>query len=334
MKKNLTISIAAYNVEQYLDNALNSLIIKHMEKLEVLIVNDGSKDNTKEVAKKYCKKYPDTFKLIDKKNGGYGSTINAGIKAATGKYFKQLDGDDWYDTSNLNRLVEEIESIDSDVIYTPFITYFEADGKEEINNNPITKYANNNTEIEKIINDSSILFMHNLAYKTKLLKDNKITIDEHCFYTDTEYVALPIMCAKTIYVLDYPVYMYRVGREGQSVSVSGRKKHWQEHQKVSYTLMDFYKNQETKMNDNKRNYYENYLSSIFASGIGNYLLTLKASKDNFKLIKKYDNDIKNTSTKIYELMPSHSKAVSTIRKNNYLLYKLLVIYKHIQWRNK
>ena len=108
MKKNLTISIAAYNVENYLEKTLDSLIIDNLDKLEVLIVNDGSKDNTKKIAQKYCKKYPNSIKLIDKENGGYGSTINAGIKEATGKYFKQLDGDDWYNTENLNRLVEDI----------------------------------------------------------------------------------------------------------------------------------------------------------------------------------------------------------------------------------
>lgn len=334
MKKNLTISIASYNVENYLEKTLESLIIDSMDKLEVLIVNDGSKDNTKIIAQKYCKKYPHTFKLIDKKNGGYGSTINSGIKEATGKYFKQLDGDDWYDTNNLEKLVNDIDRIDSDVIYTPFITVYEKDGSEEINNNTIIKYKDKEYEIEKIIKESSILFMHNLAYNTKLLKNNKIKIDEHCFYTDTEYVSLPFMCAKTIYILDYPIYMYRVGREGQSVSTKGRKKHWAEHQRVSYTLMDFYKKKSPEMEQNKKEYYNKYFASIFASGIGNYLLTLEASKENFELIKKYDQDIKKVSEEIYDLMPKYSKAVITIRKNKYLLYKLLVVYKNIMWRIK
>ncbi len=334
MKKNLTISIAAYNVEKYLEKTLDSLIIDNLDKLEVLIVNDGSKDNTKKIAQKYCKKYPKSFKLIDKKNGGYGSTINAGIKEATGKYFKQLDGDDWYNTDNLNKLVEDIEKIDSDVLYTPFITVFEKDGSEKYNDNKIEKYQNKNSEIEKIINDSNVIYMHNLAYKTKLLKENKIEIDEHCFYTDAEYVALPFIFAKTIYVYDKAIYMYRIGREGQSVSVTGRRKHWQDHLKMSHTLMDFYKKQVKKMGKNKKEYYDNYLASIFASGIGNYLLTLDANKENFEIIIKYDKDIKNTSKDVYELMPKYAKAVTTIRKNNYLVYKLLILYKRIIWRIK
>ena len=334
MKKNLTISIAAYNVEQYLDKTLESLIIDNIDKLEVLIVNDGSKDNTKRITKKYCKKYPDTFKLIDKENGGYGSTINAGIEHASGKYFKQLDGDDWYDSDNLNKLVEDIECIDSDVIYTPFVTCFEANGNKEINKNPITKYSNYKYEIEKIIGDSGILYMHNLAFKTKMLKNNGIRIDEQCFYTDTEYVALPFMCANTIHVLDYPVYMYRIGREGQSVSVIGRRKHWKDHQKMSYTLINSYKSQVEKLDTNKKNFYDNYLASIFASGIGNYLMTLEATKENYDLIQKYDEDIKKISMNIYELMPKYSKAVSIIRKKSYLIYTILATYKHLRWRKK
>ena len=104
-EKVLTISIAAYNVEKYLDNTLNSLICNKMDKLEVIIQNDGSKDSTCEVAKKYVEKYPNVFILNDKKNGGYGSTINASLKMAKGKYFKQLDGDDWFDTSNLDSFI-------------------------------------------------------------------------------------------------------------------------------------------------------------------------------------------------------------------------------------
>ena len=334
MKKNLTISIAAYNVENYLDNTLKSLVIEDIDKLEVLIVNDGSSDNTKKIAEKYCSKYPKTFKLIDKENGGYGSTINAGIKHATGKYFKQLDGDDWYNAENLNRLINDIEKIDSDVIYTPFVTYYELTKKEIINKNNITNYCNKLYEIDNIINNIDVLFMHNLAYKTKMLKDNKIKIDEHCFYTDTEYVALPLIHANTIYVLDYPIYMYRVGREGQSISAESRKKHLGDHQRVSYTLMSLLKQNYRKLSNNKKGYFEKYFASIFASGIGNYLLTLKPTKESFNLIKKYNEDIMNTSENVYNLMPTYSKTVELVRKNNFLLYSILATYKRKRWRIK
>lgn len=332
MKKNLTISIAAYNIEKYIERALDSLIIKSIDKLEVLIVNDGSTDNTAKIASKYCEKYPDTFKLINKKNGGYGSTINTGIKHAKGKYFKQLDGDDWYDTDGLEMLVTNIDKIDSDVIYTPFMKVYDNDGSTVADENPILMHKNKNKLIEDVINDSEIIYMYNLAYKTKLLQDNKIKIDENCFYTDTEYVVLPLMCAKTIYILDYYIYMYRLGVEGQSVSVSGRKKHWKDHYRISYTLMNFYDEKQEKLDFGLRGYYEKYLASVFSSGIGNYLFTLEPTRDNFELIKKYDLDIKNISKKIYDIMAKNSRAVVIIRKNNYFLYKMLTKYKHFKWK--
>lgn len=106
INKILTISIAAYNVEKYIGKTLDSLINDDvMDKIEVLIENDGSTDNTAGIANEYVKNYPNTFKLINKQNGGYGSTINRSIKEAQGKYFKQLDGDDFLDTENLRKLV-------------------------------------------------------------------------------------------------------------------------------------------------------------------------------------------------------------------------------------
>ena len=101
-EKLLSISIAAYNVEQYLVKTLQSLILdaEHMKVLEVIIVNDGSKDNTSQIGQEYVLKYPDTFKLINQENGGYGSTINTSLAVARGKYYKLLDGDDWYDSEN------------------------------------------------------------------------------------------------------------------------------------------------------------------------------------------------------------------------------------------
>ena len=96
MEKLLTISVAAYNVDNYLDQLMQSVIEADvMDALEVLIVNDGSKDGTAAKALSYQQQYPASVRLIDKENGGHGSTINCGIREAKGKYFRALDGDDW-----------------------------------------------------------------------------------------------------------------------------------------------------------------------------------------------------------------------------------------------
>ena len=132
MTKMLTISVAAYNIEQYIDDLMRSIIQSGvMQHIEVLIVNDGSRDNTAIVAYEYQKQYPDSVKVIDKPNGGHGSTINMGIMEAKGKYFRALDGDDWVKSENLARLVEKMETLEADLILSDFCKCY-ADGREQI----------------------------------------------------------------------------------------------------------------------------------------------------------------------------------------------------------
>ena len=135
MEKILSVSIASYNVEKFIRKALDSCCVPEiMDRLEVLVVNDGSTDSTLEIAREYEEKYPQTFRVIDKKNGGYGSTVNASIKAATGKYFRLLDGDDWFDRDGLVNFIEELTAAEEDMIVAQFKRVFEEDGHEELRN--------------------------------------------------------------------------------------------------------------------------------------------------------------------------------------------------------
>ena len=102
--KVLSVVIPAYNMEKYIKQTLDSLICdEYMDKLEVLVIDDGSKDDTAAIAKTYEDRYPGTFRVISKENGGHGSALNKGIELATGKYYRPLDADDWVDTSEIGR---------------------------------------------------------------------------------------------------------------------------------------------------------------------------------------------------------------------------------------
>lgn len=326
MEKILTISIAAYNVEKYLEETLKSLLVPNMEKLEVLIVNDGSKDNTEKIALEFEKKYPNTFKLINKQNGGYGSTINAGIKNARGKYFKQLDGDDWYNTNNLSKIIDKLETINTDVVYTPYIVVRENQNTTElVYNTENRKYEN----IDDFLKNAAKISMHNLMYKTELLKSRNILIDENCFYTDTEYVVYPILYSKDITTISEPLYMYRLGIEGQSISYEGRIKHYKDHinvcNKLTNTISDF-----QNISKEKQKYLYEYISEMLATCIGGFLILLLPTKENYNKIIEFDNNIKEKNIDLYNLMHKYSKSVGVIRKNSYLKYKLLYYYKSIR----
>ena len=91
--KTLSITVPCYNSQEYMRNCVDSLL-KGGEDVEILIVDDGSKDDTLKIAKEYEEKYPTIIKAVDKENGGHGDAVNSGLTHATGKYFKVVDSDD------------------------------------------------------------------------------------------------------------------------------------------------------------------------------------------------------------------------------------------------
>lgn len=96
MDKVLTVIVPVYNMEKYIRQCLESLVIgEALDRIEVLVVLDGSKDGSAEIAYEFVEQYPDTFRIIYKANGGHGSAINTGLMMASGEYVKILDSDDW-----------------------------------------------------------------------------------------------------------------------------------------------------------------------------------------------------------------------------------------------
>lgn len=119
--KTLTISVAAYNAEGWLSRCIDSLTNTDVSnELDVVVVNDGSADGTLSIARSYEKRFPDIINVIDKPNGGHGSTINAAIDAARGTYFKVVDSDDWVERDGLESLVAALRNLDADVVVNPF----------------------------------------------------------------------------------------------------------------------------------------------------------------------------------------------------------------------
>ena len=112
MEKNVLISflVPCYNSEAYMHICLDSLLKANHDQIEIIVVDDGSKDKTGEIADKYQAENPDVIRVIHKENGGHGDAINDGIKVATGKYFKIVDSDDWADLDALNKVLEAISN--------------------------------------------------------------------------------------------------------------------------------------------------------------------------------------------------------------------------------
>lgn len=219
MNKTLTLVIPTYNMERYLVRCLNSLIIAPdlMEELEVLVINDGSKDHSSEIANSYEENYPQTFRVIDKENGNYGSCINRGLKEASGKYIKILDADDWFETKNFAEFVALLSTLDVDCVMTDMVQVDEQ-SIERIQWNYSLPH-NKISSIKDIIAlpQEEFLWMHCVTYKLQNLKDINYQQTEGISYTDQEWIYLPMAVCKTIYYAPLVVYKYLVGRNGQTM---------------------------------------------------------------------------------------------------------------------
>ena len=111
--KYISFAIPCYNSEAYMAQAIES-ILPGGEDVEILIVNDGSKDRTAEIGKEYEEKYPGIVKLINKENGGHGDAVNAGLAHASGKYFKVVDSDDWVDRISLMKILNVLKNVEEE----------------------------------------------------------------------------------------------------------------------------------------------------------------------------------------------------------------------------
>ena len=266
----LSISIASYNVSSFIIQILcNLLRSKYANKLEVLVINDGSKDNTVEVVEEFINKYykgknQSIIRMIDKPNGGHGSTINKGIELATGKYFRLLDGDDYYVINQLDKFMEFIENEDSDMIFTEYYEDFAVNGeykKTDLYKKMIPGYQYKFDEIcvpgnEKI--DWGPL-LHTTTYKTNLLQNLKFKIDEHCFYVDNEFNLMGTFVSNTVTFYPLYIYSYYLGRAGQSVSPESYKKNVKQLEKVCMRIIEEYNARKDSLSKEKQNYIEKHM---------------------------------------------------------------------------
>lgn len=248
MSKILTITVPSYNTEKYMDSCLPTLLHDEInEKLEIILVNDGSKDNTLEKARSYEAKYPNTIRVVDKENGGHGSTINKGIELATGKYFKVVDGDDWVNTSELMKLIEKLEKVDVDIVVSPYEDHNMDTGEVKKQAFTVDK-ANLEMSYDELVEQANRLpMMHATTFKTEVLQKNNIVIDENSFYVDMEYIIFPIPYLKTAMYIDTTVYCYRMGTAEQSVNPKNFIKNRHMHRNVTLQLIRTYLELRSKM---------------------------------------------------------------------------------------
>lgn len=220
MEKLLSVAIPTYNMEKYLNRCLDSFVIEDkdlLNKLEVIVVNDGSKDSSSVIAHEYQQKYPDVFCVIDKENGHYGSCINAALKVASGKYFRIVDADDWVDTNSLSYFLKDLANREEDCLFTRF-TVHDENKNEKIEQDISGLVWNKTIGLNTFEMPLNCIAMHNLTYKRSLLSAIDYKQTTGICYTDSEYVYYPFSQADTLYCYEISLYQYYIGRGEQSMN--------------------------------------------------------------------------------------------------------------------
>ncbi len=224
MNKLLTVVVPVYKVEKYICKCLDSLIIpiELMEKLEVIIVNDGTPDNSAFLAKEYEKRFPDIFKVVDKENGGHGSAWNKGLELATGKYVRFLDSDDWL--TNLDSFIRKLSKVDVDLVFTNMVKYYQATNSEKrydiFGMMEDTVYDANKFDwslTNGMLESDALTNFQQCTYRTTILKPYCPVFLEKQYYDDEILYVLPLILSNNFVYFDIVLYNYYIGREGQTV---------------------------------------------------------------------------------------------------------------------
>ncbi len=232
--KLISFAVPCYNSQDYMRHCIDSLLTGG-EDVEIIIVDDGSKDGTAAIADEYAGKYPTIVKAVHKENGGHGTGVNTGVHNATGLYYKVVDSDDWLEEGALKKLLATIRehiAVNNlpDMYVCNYVYFHAADNTTHVSE--YTKKLNEgfiNWKKAKRFHLAHTLMMHALIYNTAKLREHYIELPAHTFYVDNVFAYAPLAYMLNSYYLNVDLYYYYIGREGQSINIQ--------------TAMDRYKQQ-------------------------------------------------------------------------------------------
>lgn len=244
--KLISFVIPCYNSAATINRCVDS-VLPAGEAAEILIIDDGSRDETGAIADQYAGAHPSIVKSLHFENGGHGEAINRGLKASEGRYFKVVDSDDYLDAGSLSALMKQLSEFERaedcpDVVVTDYVRVREGtslsrrmDYWSAFPKNRTITYSD-----IRYLGCYQNLFIHALVYKTELLRESGLVLPKHTFYVDTLYSNVPFYFAKTLYYLREPLYQYVIGRAGQSVNREFMNRNIDQMISVCSMMIDYY----------------------------------------------------------------------------------------------
>ncbi len=300
--KVLTVAVPAYNSESCIQKCLDSLVESEvLPELEVIIINDGSKDGTLDIARNYERRFPESVHVIDKENGGHGSGINTASAAAVGKYFQVVDSDDWVITTNLPRLLAVLRETEADIVLANYHMVNMISGRRQ----PFSTEGielNREYDIEEFLSHppktKSCCYFHGVLYRTEFYRKTGIKLSEKIFYEDQEYATFPFYYAHSILPTDIFAYQYLVGNTAQSISSANQAKNMWQIEKVLRVLIGFY-NAHRDMSAGKKSYFLFKLSSFLTSYYVAGLLKCADRKRGREDARKMRSEVRSVCPELY-----------------------------------
>ena len=277
--KLLTFAVPCYNSQDYMDHCIQTLL-EGGEDVEIILVDDGSKDGTGAIADRYAAEHPSIVRVIHQENGGHGEGVNQGIRHATGLYYKVVDSDDWADVDALRKVIEKLREFSRmpepvDLLVCNYVYEHVADQTRKV-----IRYANvfpqgrvfTWEEIGRF-RPSQYLLMHSVFYRTQLLRDCGLELPKHTFYVDNIFVYQPLPWVKNMYYLDVDLYRYFIGRADQSVNEKVMVTRVDQQLRVTYQMIDSHDLRKVAAEHKKlARYMFNYLAMMMA--ISSIFLTI------------------------------------------------------------
>lgn len=301
--KIITFTVPCFNSAAYLDHCVETLL-PGGEDVEILLVDDGSTDDTPKIVDEYAAKYPNIIKAIHQENGGHGEAVNTGIKNASGVYFKVVDSDDWLDVPGMLKVVSVLKKFHNDGQELDLMICNYVYEHTQDNTSHIVKYKNvfptdcrfgwEDTGRFKM---SQYILMHSVIYRTSLLHECGLVLPKHTFYVDNLFVYQPLPYVKTLYYMDIDLYRYFIGRSDQSVNEQVMIKRIDQQIRVNKLMIDFYSKTNKPVSKRLSSYMKNYLSVMMT--ISSILLIVSGSDENMQKKTELWSYLKSEDEKLY-----------------------------------
>lgn len=299
--KLLTFAIPCYNSQDYMEKCIES-ILPGGEDVEIIIVDDGSKDRTAEIADAYAAKYPTIVRAIHQENGGHGEAVNTGIRNASGLYFKVVDSDDWVDQESYRKILDKLREFaggenNLDMLLANYV--YEKEGAKHKKVMRQTGFPKEQvftwSDIRHFYKGHYIL-MHSVIYRTKLLRECGLELPKHTFYVDNIYVYKPLPAVRTMYYMDVDFYRYFIGRDDQSVNEKVMIGRIDQQIKVNKIMIDSFDLWEIP-NHKCRKYMFNYLEIITV--VSTIMLICSGTEENLEKKRELWKYIKERDVRLY-----------------------------------